>query len=792
MSNLAITIAPVGSNGNSNVYAAGNQNSVGSLLGSLNSGGVFTPNPSVPSHIQAIYWMRYQAASRTGQVEPYPTPSPATIGVRGSVEDIFNWLIPSAAAADFTPAQRTPQAVSRDPLTLDLNGDGIQTVPLSTPPLFFDLTASGIKTSVGWIAPSDGLLVMDRNGNGVIDNGAELFGDATPQYDAAGNPTTTRTADGFAALAQEDSNHDGVVNNLDTNFASLRVWQDANQDGISQANELKTLYQQGIASFDVNAAHHLQTLANGNQIADLGTYTRVDGTTGNAGTPQGMADVNLVADTFHSQFSDSIALTSAAQAMPDNTLRSGLLRWRLTFRLNRVSGGRSHMQGSGKVREMRQAASLTTAAGQTFAAALTQYNTLTTREEQLAQIDSLISAWGATAEFGTLQTRAAANGYTLNLSLDAQHQNQLAALEAFNGRGFYKMPWEGASFGESARQGLTIGKTVYTSTGAQWHPDIITANIAGQQVTLLDQAYAALKESVYQTLLPQTRLKPYLDNIGLTLDANGIQLDFSAVQTAFTDTATSNPDQAIADLIEFNRYGKDLFAGTSWQTDGWQLLSDTLNTLTLTPTIQKTLADFNVSMDGQVGTTNFNWSAKDDIVMAQAGSAPHGGAGDDIMLGSQGDDILYGDSGNDILLGGKGNDVLDGGTGNDLYRYNLGDGADTIVDSGRMGWSVTGQTWQYQNTENNVLRFGTGITADLLTPRYDSATQTVLLDLANGDSIHIGKPGDLAVQQLQFADGTTLDTDAFLKQRKLTQDGTAGADTGHPCFTQRGCGRGRP
>jgi trimeric autotransporter adhesin len=259
----------------------------------------------------------------------------------------------------------------------------------------------------------------------------------------------------------------------------------------------------------------------------------------------------------------------------------------------------------------------------------------------------------------------------------------------------------------------TIGKTIYTSTGAQWYPDIITANIAGLQIGLLDQAYAALKESVYQALLPQTRLKPYLDNIGLTLDANGIQLDFSAVQTAFTDTVTTNPDKAIADLIEFNRYGKDLFDNTNWQTDGWQLLSDTLNTLTLTPAIQKTLTDFNVSMDGQVGTTNFNWSAKDDIVMAQAGSAPHGGAGDDVMLGSQGDDTLYGDSGNDILLGGKGNDVLDGGTGNDLYRYNLGDGADTIVDSGRMGWSVTGQTWQYRNTENNVLRFGTGITADL-------------------------------------------------------------------------------
>lgn len=235
---------------------------------------------------------------------------------------------PSYATDTKTAKQAIPR---RDPLTLDLNGDGIQTVPLSTPPLFFDLTASGVKVSTGWIAPSDGLLVMDRNGNGLIDSGAELFGDATPAYAAGTSSPTTgsgRTVDGFAALAQEDTNGDGLVNNLDTNFASLRVWQDANQDGISQANELKTLTDAGIASFNVSRSTHSQTLANGNQIADLGTFTYSDGRQGNTGFINNLADINLAVDTFHRSFADTIPLTPAAQALPD-------------------------MQGAGKVRDLQ-------------------------------------------------------------------------------------------------------------------------------------------------------------------------------------------------------------------------------------------------------------------------------------------------------------------------------------------------------------------------------------------------------------------------------------------------------
>lgn len=79
---------------------------------------------------------------------------------------------------------------------------------------------------------------MDRDGNGSVDNGKELFGDSTP-LSAGGN-----AADGFAALADLDSNADGQIDANDAQFGSLKVWRDLNQDGISQANELSTLEQQ--------------------------------------------------------------------------------------------------------------------------------------------------------------------------------------------------------------------------------------------------------------------------------------------------------------------------------------------------------------------------------------------------------------------------------------------------------------------------------------------------------------------------------------------------------------------
>jgi hypothetical protein len=158
----------------------------------------------------------------------------------------------------------------RDPLVLDLDGDGIETVGIfgaagagaSSSPILFDHDADSIRTGTGWIKADDALLVRDINGNGTIDSGRELFGDNTLL------PNNTRASNGFTALAQHDTNADGQINSQDAIYSQLKIWRDLNQDGTSQAGELQTLAQAGIASIGVQGAFATTDLGQGNsQIA---------------------------------------------------------------------------------------------------------------------------------------------------------------------------------------------------------------------------------------------------------------------------------------------------------------------------------------------------------------------------------------------------------------------------------------------------------------------------------------------------------------------------------------------
>jgi len=155
------------------------------------------------------------------------------------------------------------------PIVLDLNGDGVSTVSAAHG-VNFDLNATGHANKVGWASSTDGILVMDRNGDGKINDGTELFGVATVKADG------TRAGNGYEAMKIEDTNHDGKLSAADANFDKLKVWVDANQDGISEAGELKGLADFGIVSLDLHAASGT-TVQNGNLLGLVSSYTTADG-----------------------------------------------------------------------------------------------------------------------------------------------------------------------------------------------------------------------------------------------------------------------------------------------------------------------------------------------------------------------------------------------------------------------------------------------------------------------------------------------------------------------------------
>jgi hypothetical protein len=158
---------------------------------------------------------------------------------------------------------------------LDLNGNGITTLAMADG-VQFDLLASGQPVQTGWVAPSDGLLVRDLNVDGTINNGTELFGNATVLADGS------TASDGYQALAELDSNHDGVISSADAAYSQLGVWVDANSDGISEAGEVRSLAALGITEISVTA-QVTSTQDHGNTIGLTSSYQTADGVSHLAG-----------------------------------------------------------------------------------------------------------------------------------------------------------------------------------------------------------------------------------------------------------------------------------------------------------------------------------------------------------------------------------------------------------------------------------------------------------------------------------------------------------------------------
>ncbi len=157
-----------------------------------------------------------------------------------------------------------------DPVVLDLGDQGISFSSIGEG-VQFDINADGASDQVAWtVNGQDGILALDVDGSGKIEGGKELF---TPNFNGG------QFADGIAALASLDGNHDGVIDGQDQEFGELVVWQDANHNGVSETDELAKLGDLGITGINLNTTPGGAPI-DGQNIAGTGSFTYADGSTG--------------------------------------------------------------------------------------------------------------------------------------------------------------------------------------------------------------------------------------------------------------------------------------------------------------------------------------------------------------------------------------------------------------------------------------------------------------------------------------------------------------------------------
>lgn len=657
----------------------------------------------------------------------------------------------------------------RDPIILDLDGDGLETVGLANN-VYFDHDGDGVLTRTGWVAKGDALLVWDRNGNGLIDTGAELFGDFTPL------PNGTLAPNGFAALAALDTNGDGVIDANDPAFAELKLWRDVTQDGKTDEGELISLTEAGIIS--LNLAHTLknQNLPNGNQLTREGSFTRADGTT------SAMGEFRLAIDTFDARFAEAIEVPEELKTLPN-------------------------MQGAGKVRELHQAASQSSE----LASLLAQFQAATTRAEQMALLDRLLTAWAHTSGMAQNLEERAAGRYRIEYEsfgvhrrtnhlvplggqatsagtladsrsllsdrdnphlteayrhLIAEWSRKLHVLEAFNGQYFFNLPAD-KSQTDGANWGLRVSAgSSGSEAGTIASLPTLHVNFAQAQLDLLQQAYDSLKESVYASLVLQTRLKPYLDQIELVIDEDGLRLDATRLNQMLAAKKAADPENYLADLLDLDKYAGSFLSGTNWQ--GLADFDTVVGTLPQTAGIAALLDEFKVrTLTG--GDDNAYLTDKADIVLAGDGQdALFGYNGNDRLFGQDGDDRIYGGSGDDLISGGAGNDVLAGESGADTYVFGRGYGNDTISDYAENG------------VQRDTVRL-LGLTPADIRVTADYSDNLVFTIVDTGETLSVPRGGwwwgSNGVGQYVFDDGTVWSHDDAL--RATVAASTEGDDVIH-------------
>ncbi|MEZ4483528.1 MAG: calcium-binding protein [Syntrophotaleaceae bacterium] len=633
------------------------------------------------------------------------------LGPQLFVKDIFQ------AIQNLFSTASTATQPRRDPLILDLDGDGIATTPLSAG-TYFDLDRNGFAEKTSWAGADDGFLVMDRNGDGNINDGGELFGDQTILQNGA------TASHGFEALAEWDDNADGKIDATDAIWGSLKVWQETNGDGFSSAAELRTLDELGIAAINLDNTAVDITDENGNTVIQSGTFEKTDGSTGQTGSFLLQRDPALSVATEQLEVPELIA------ALPN-------------------------LPGMGNISSLHQA--MVRDASGTLQSLVESFLLETEPAARETLMEQILFTWT-----GCDAIDSASRG-------DQIDARQLVMLEKclaqdYEGTSGVNPDSTAAPYLQASFQSLF--ESCYAQLMTQSHLkslyEMITVSWDATTLKAKGDLKAVIAELENQLALDAVKGQELFEEFTRTLGGLHAteKLNLDAYKTAFV-----NRGDEFTWALE--SVGKNKLIGTSANDTITGLDNDRADALwggAGDDILNSSGGDD--YLDGGAGNDELWAGTGDDVLHAGSGNDYlHGGIDHDLLYGEAGDDVLDGNSGNDVLDGGTGNDELNGGSGNDRYLFGIGSGQDTLYD------------YCTDSGQSDTVEFGADISANDL-ELYREGSQLRIAIKGTNDALNIERWFDSSyyrIEKFQFADGTTLSADSFLNLG-LNTIGTAGND----------------
>ena len=720
-----------------------------------------------------------------------------------------------------------------DPLVVDLDNDGFDMLN-SENGVHFDLDGDKLKEKTTWISKKDGFLSIDLDGNGKIDNGAELFGDTFMLADGK----YARSA--IEALTSLDKNKDGVIDAKDEVYSKLRIWRDENGNGISEAGELKSLADYNITSININDVKDENVDINGSTLEKTISFERQEKIMENNIEKTITSKGKIGEFLLEREIIDSIDEDILSTIPKDDAQSQAIID-----RIKKLPNIRSY----GKVRSLHNEMFLDKS-GELLGLVENFVNSKDS-EEKNELLDKILIKLGKAENISDTQSGQYINGKYVKILESFFGEDLERGSLSFVRAGLYNQSFSDLKLMYYSM--LTINSVFKDMQDAFDISDnklvkIKALNRYIRLATMADLENAAnIFDSASRVLLYLKSLgiegfdefkdyfgsisSGYIDRIGklnykIITGTDKSETIYSNVRgvTVIAGDGDDKIEMGSGDFTDGDYFyggkGNDLIDGSSGSDtyifnlgDGQDIIKEYAkkgdnNVIALGKGITKDNiifkkinewdleikvrgTDDKITVKNQFGSK----SAIDKVYFYEGGSLTdadineiltHITDGDDYIRFDDkdnhidlldGDDVAFGGKGNDTVICGKGNDVLNAGDGNNTFIYNVGDGHD-IISAGLYGY--------------NKIVFGEGIKKEDLIiahtripeSRMGISEVTIAFKNNKNDSLKISsQQHSPIISILQFADGSTMDykemKEMFSKPSILDDfiEGTSQADT---------------